>query len=38
MKFKVLAEEGNARTGLLTLRKGKIQTPAFMPEIGRAHV
>ena len=31
MKFKITAEEGNARTGLLELNKGKIQTPAFMP-------
>ena len=31
MKFKIIAEEGNARTGLLELDKGKIQTPAFMP-------
>jgi queuine tRNA-ribosyltransferase len=31
MDFEVIAEDGIARTGLITCRRGKIHTPVFMP-------
>jgi hypothetical protein len=31
MQFKLLATDGIARRGELTLQHGKVQTPAFMP-------
>ena len=31
LKFHVLAQEGHARTGVLTTRRGEIETPVFMP-------
>src|ERR1700694_6002513 len=31
MKFEVRARDGAARRGVLTLRRGAVQTPAFMP-------
>lgn len=30
-QFKILAEQGNARTGVLTTAHGEIETPIFMP-------
>ena len=29
--FKVLAKEKNARAGVINTKRGKIDTPAFMP-------
>ncbi|MFN2491304.1 MAG: tRNA-guanine transglycosylase, partial [Pyrinomonadaceae bacterium] len=29
--FKVLAREGEARAGIITTRRGEIETPVFMP-------
>jgi tRNA-guanine family transglycosylase len=31
LSFAVLAEEGHARRGRLTLRRGTVETPVFMP-------
>ena len=31
MRFKIINEDNLARTGLISLRRGEIQTPAFMP-------
>ena len=31
MKFSLLATDGNARRGTLTLARGEVRTPAFMP-------
>jgi queuine tRNA-ribosyltransferase len=31
LKFQVLAQEGQARTGVLTTRRGEVETPVFMP-------
>src|SRR5258708_5836264 len=31
INFQVLARDGDARTGLLTTRRGQIETPVFMP-------
>ncbi|HEU0253608.1 MAG TPA: tRNA guanosine(34) transglycosylase Tgt [Pyrinomonadaceae bacterium] len=31
LKFKVDAQDGEARTGVLTTRRGQIETPVFMP-------
>jgi queuine tRNA-ribosyltransferase len=31
LKFEILKTSGLARTGLLTFRRGKVRTPAFMP-------
>jgi len=31
MKFKILAEDGRARRGRITLSRGTIETPVFMP-------
>ncbi|MFH1676641.1 MAG: tRNA guanosine(34) transglycosylase Tgt, partial [bacterium] len=31
MKFEISARDGNARAGLITTSRGRIQTPAFMP-------
>ncbi len=31
MNFEIIKTSGAARTGCLTLRRGKVQTPAFMP-------
>jgi queuine tRNA-ribosyltransferase len=31
VKFEVLARDGEARSGLLTTRRGQIETPVFMP-------
>lgn len=30
-KFQVLAQEGHARAGVLTTRRGEVETPVFMP-------
>ena len=37
-QFSIHATDGKARTGTIRMRRGEIRTPAFMPEIGRAHV
>src|SRR6516225_1721575 len=29
--FRIIARDGNARTGILSTRHGEIRTPAFMP-------
>src|SRR5881409_2601959 len=31
LNFKVVAQEGEARAGLITTRRGEIETPVFMP-------
>ena len=31
INFKIIAQEGNARAGVLTTRRGEIETPVFMP-------
>ena len=31
MKFKLISQDGNARSGLLTLSHGEVSTPVFMP-------
>ena len=31
MRFKIINEDSQARTGIISLRRGEIQTPAFMP-------
>src|ERR1700716_2974694 len=31
IKFEVVARDGHARTGILTTRRGVIETPVFMP-------
>src|SRR5882762_3835717 len=31
ISFKILAQKGNARAGLLRTRRGEIETPVFMP-------
>ena len=31
MRFKIINEDNLARTGRISLRRGEIQTPAFMP-------
>ena len=31
MKFKLISQDGNARSGLLKLSHGKVNTPVFMP-------
>jgi queuine tRNA-ribosyltransferase len=31
LKFQLIAQEGQARTGVLTTRRGEIETPVFMP-------
>ena len=31
MKFSITAKHGNARVGVLTFKRGKVNTPAFMP-------
>ena len=31
MKFKLISEDGNARSGVLDVSHGKINTPVFMP-------
>ena len=31
MKFQIARRDGLARRGVLTFRRGKVQTPAFMP-------
>ena len=31
LKFELLAEQGRARSGVLTTRRGNIETPVFMP-------
>ena len=31
MKFKLISQDGNARSGLLQLSHGKVKTPVFMP-------
>ena len=30
-KFQILNKEGNARNGVIETKRGKINTPAFMP-------
>ena len=31
LDFEVLATEGHARRGRMTLRRGSVETPVFMP-------
>ncbi|HBU05920.1 MAG TPA: tRNA guanosine(34) transglycosylase Tgt, partial [Nitrospiraceae bacterium] len=31
MKFELLSKDGNARLGIISTRRGNINTPAFMP-------
>src|SRR5438034_8936124 len=31
LSFEVLAQDGEARAGLITTRRGEIETPVFMP-------
>ena len=31
MRFKIINEDNLARTGRISLKRGEIQTPAFMP-------
>jgi queuine tRNA-ribosyltransferase len=31
LKFQIIAQEGQARTGVLTTRRGEVETPVFMP-------
>lgn len=38
MKFEIVATAGTARAGLLTTRRGVVETPAFMPVATRATV
>src|ERR687891_1887732 len=35
LRFQIQAQQGEARTGVLTTRRGQIETPVFMP-IGTA--
>ena len=38
LTFQVTAQDGNARTGVLAVKHGRIHTPAFMPVATRATV